>query len=122
MFVEHSSLYDRIRDAGMTIFGLILAVVPLALWVAWSEPVYYAVLSICAVATTLFLALAWLGTPPERTSPFLAESKPPVIVSDEFIAELHSLFPLTYHHRSLGDPRLRRIFARLHALLRRGDN
>ena len=122
MSIEQDSLSDHLREIGFVILGLVLALVPLALWVAWSETAFFTVLSICALATTLFIALAWLGAKPDRVSPPFADTRPPAVVSDEAIAEMHRLMPFTYHHRSLKDPRLGRIFAPLLALLRRSDN
>jgi hypothetical protein len=70
----------------------------------------------------LYCALAWLDQRPERPPSPFAESRPPAAISDEAIAEIHSLMPFTYHHRSLRDGRLGRIFARLLELLKRSDN
>lgn len=99
----------------MIVIGLVLAVIPLALWVAWSESVFFAVLALLAVATVVFIALARPG--PEEQAPPRVE--PRQILSDDFIAELHRLVPFTYHHRRLGDTRLRGKFAKLRALMRR---
>lgn len=113
---------DYAREAGLVVLGLILAVIPLALWLAWSEPVYWGVLTVCLAASALFLVLSWLGRGETEEERLRALAKPPQQLSPEFIAELHRITPLTYHHRRLGDPRLRGKFLKLLALLQRGDD
>jgi hypothetical protein len=120
MSVRQERFTFYFREAGMVLLGLVLAGVPLALWVAWSELVLFAVLAVCALAALLFIALAWLGKD-TAVPPPAATAGPHEVVSDEFVAELHRLTPFTYHHRRLGDPRLRRKFARLLTLLKRPD-
>jgi hypothetical protein len=46
-----------LREAAMTVLGLTLAMAPLALWVAWTEAIYYAVLLVFALALALFTLL-----------------------------------------------------------------
>lgn len=117
MSVWHMQWGHRLREGGMVVLGLVLAAVPLALWVAWSRAVFYAVLAAAVIAALMLVALAWLGRSAEAERP--ADAREPEHLNDEFIAELHRLTPLTYHHRRLGDPRLQRKFAKLRALLRR---
>ena len=50
-----------VSRAGMTCCGVVLMIVPLALWVAWSKAVLFAVLLICVAAVALFLVFVWLA-------------------------------------------------------------
>jgi hypothetical protein len=50
-------MVGRFREIAMTLLGLVLAMVPLALWAAWTETLFYAVLAACALALALFALL-----------------------------------------------------------------
>ena len=95
-----TKLVEGLTTFGVNFFGMALMITPLALWVAWTETVLYIVL-----AAGFISASATRG---------LAETVP-----DDFVAELHDLFPLTYHHRRLGDPAFQRKMDRLKRLLAR---
>ena len=50
--------YWRLREVfAASVFGLILALTPPALWIAWSETMFFAILGIGAVAGGLFCLL-----------------------------------------------------------------
>jgi len=104
----------------MVLLGLVLAAVPLALWVAWSPAVYYLVFAVCFVAAGLFILLTRIGS--AETPPPGAKVEAPARLGEEFITELHRQTPLTFHHRRLGDRRIRNKLARLRALMRISDD
>ncbi len=110
-------LADRLYEIAVVVLGMILAISPLALWVAWSETVFIVVLGVGAVAMGLLLALITLGD--ENDVDRRGRGRP--IASPELIAEMHRLMPFTYHHRSLGDPRIRRKMAKLRALMQKSS-
>lgn len=45
-------------EAGLTMAGIVAAITPLALWAAWSETVFYTVLSVGCGAFLVFIGLA----------------------------------------------------------------
>ena len=117
MPVFANPLAEALRNVGMIVFGIILALTPLALWVAWTETVFMIVLSVGAIAGVLCCVLAdgpdaVLEDRRELSRPRSTEPSP-----DEFVAGLHGLFPLIYHHRRIGDPFFQRKLDRLKKLL-----
>jgi hypothetical protein len=119
MPVATNPLAEALRNLGTVAFGVILMLTPLALWVAWTKTVFVVVLMLGAVAGALCCVLAAdpgsvLEDRRERSRP---ESTP--TLPDEFVAGLHELFPLTYHHRRIGDPFFQRKMDRLKKLLNR---
>jgi hypothetical protein len=88
-------LIGSLRPIATTMLGITLAVVPLALWVAWTETVLLGVLTVGAASAVLLVVLA------EREAampdaPHRSEARP--VIEDESVAEIHRVFPLTYHH------------------------
>jgi hypothetical protein len=73
-------------EAVMTVLGILLAAMPLALWFAWSKAVYYTVFGIGAAAFAMIYLLGRFG-PPEPPAPAAKRRVP----SQEFIDELHRL-------------------------------
>jgi len=106
---------DLLREIAMVGLGVILAIVPLALWVAWSETVFVTVLAVGTVAMGLILALISLG-PEDDQRP-----RTTMVSAPELIAEIQQLAPITDHHRQLGDPRLAKMLAVMRAMMRRPD-
>ncbi len=47
-------MFDWWREAALVVLGIVLALVPLALWLAWSEFFFYTTLSIFGIALALF--------------------------------------------------------------------
>ncbi|MEQ9639534.1 MAG: hypothetical protein RIM84_05865 [Alphaproteobacteria bacterium] len=47
-------MFDRWREAALVVLGIVLALVPLALWLAWSEFFFYLALAVFGVAFGLF--------------------------------------------------------------------
>ncbi len=118
MITEAQGWAEGLREFGLTAFGIVLALMPLALWVAWSETVFVVVLTsgLTAGVACCLLAHDWRpafdargGTPGPR---------PTRVSTDEFIAGLHELFPLIHHHRRLGDPVFQRKMDALKRLLK----
>ena len=49
-----------LREALITICGLIALISPVVLWTAWSTTVYYAVLAVgCGAILIIYLLIAW---------------------------------------------------------------
>lgn len=47
-------------EGGLTLSGVIAAITPLVLWTAWSELIFYWILSVGCGAFLSFIGLAWL--------------------------------------------------------------
>src|SRR5262245_10969099 len=52
---------ERLRSVGMAILGIVLAAVPLAIWVAWTEGMLALVLVVGTVSAGLLIILAGCG-------------------------------------------------------------
>jgi hypothetical protein len=95
----------RLRRAAETLVGLLLAVTPVLLWVAWTPEILIGVMLASLLCAGLLVLLAESsrnqGGAAQRTLP------------PEFIDELHRLFPLTYHHSRHESPRFRRAMDKM---------
>jgi hypothetical protein len=89
--------------------GIVLAVVPVALWVAWTPIVWAVVIAIGFVAAALLIALDYRRTAEDASSP--GEAAP--ALPDAFVATLHEVFPLTYHCSREGPRRFRDAMGKL---------
>jgi hypothetical protein len=101
---------QRLVGIAETALGVVLAVTPVALWVAWTPDLLLGVMA-AALAAAIALAalnLRWgaTGDVPERPA-----------LPDEFVEQVHRLFPLTYHHSTAGPARFREAMARLSNLI-----
>ena len=109
-----TTLADRLTAAATTLLGAILAATPAALWIAWSTKVLIVVVAVAIASAGLFVLLTELRHPSAGRSP-AADGR--ALLPDEFIAEVHELFPLTYHHSRLETTRFRRAMERLSRMI-----
>ncbi len=104
---------DSLITRGLILLGLVLMVTPLALWVAWTENIFLAVLATGATALVLYGVLDRF----ERTAnPAQSETSDyvrAVILPDKITAELQNLHPFIHHHRPSGGPKFRTAMNRL---------
>ncbi|MDX1376086.1 MAG: hypothetical protein R3357_11010 [Burkholderiales bacterium] len=107
-----------LKGAVETVLGLVLAAVPLALWVARSPGVLLAVIGTGGVCAVLLIALSWLGDETPEEAPDSRADPARADVPDAFVEELHQLFPLVYHHSRREKPRFRRTMETLRRLMR----
>jgi hypothetical protein len=91
-------LIDALITAGLILLGLILMATPLALWVAWSETVFFIVLLNGGVAAVLYCFLVEYERPPDPPRP-----GPPYhrveAWTDGIIARIQRLHPFVHHNR-----------------------
>ena len=108
-------LVENIIEWAMPCVGLVLVVMPLAFWVAWSEAVYFLLIGVTIGAGGLFCLLAWFG-PSEAgsTDAWRNERK---VLPDKFMAELQGLFPMVHHNRRPGDKVFQRKMDRIRTFL-----
>jgi hypothetical protein len=100
------------RSGATTVLGIILAVTPAALWIAWTAGLVIGVMAI-ALASAVLLVLLTESSPHDRAADDGGAALP-----EGFIDEVHRLFPLTYHHSSAGPARFRLAMNRLQELLK----
>ena len=104
-----------LRAASEVALGIILALVPLALWVAWSPDVLLFVIVAGAISAALLVALS--RGQHDATAQGSRENAVQTVVPDAFVEELHRLLPLVYHH-SLREKRgFRRTMEKLRRLM-----
>ena len=116
MSVARERLGDWLSDLGMAVLGIIVAMIPLALWVAWTEFLFVMVLAVGAIALVLIYMMAESGSSVAGDDRVPDKSIPRIRLSDEFIEELHRLYPLIYHHGRRGGVRFRKSMDRLLSL------
>jgi len=110
-------LAERLGHIGVIGLGMVLAATPVALWIAWTAALVVWVMLVAVVSAALLVLLTEyrLRGTQNQGGPEGAGSR--VILPEEFIEEVHRLFPLTYHHSRLETPRFRRAMQRLSRLI-----
>jgi hypothetical protein len=107
---------ERLMSAARTGLGIVLALSPVVLWVAWSPFVLAVVAAAIAVSAGMFVLLHD-GRHPGAEDPVAApQSRAGDFDAEEFIEEIHRIFPLTYHHSLRGRARFRRAMDKLRRL------
>ena len=106
---------DWLRAAGELALGIVLAMVPLALWIAWSPDVLLLVIAAGGVSAALLVALS--GRARDETTRDSQADAVHAVVPDAFVEELHRLFPLVYHHSLREKQGFRRTMERLRRLM-----
>ena len=95
------------RRAATTLLGVILALTPGALWIAWTPSLLIGVMAVALVSAGLLVLL----TESSPRDPAAQDGK--VALPEEFVDEVQRLFPLTYHHSAAGPARFRQTMERL---------
>jgi len=111
-------LAERLGHIGVTGLGISLAVTPVALWIAWTAALVVWIMLAAMVCAVLFALLSDFLARNDRKQcgPEGADGR--AVLPDEFIEEVHRLFPLTYHHSRHETTRFRRAMRRLSGLIR----
>jgi hypothetical protein len=108
MSVEPKSMSHRLRAAAMTASGVILAVTPLALWVAWSETALLSVLATLVVAGGIFCLLVAYDKQPGEDTREGSKRRTIETLDDDFLSAMSNFGPWVYHHRYPGDEEFQR--------------
>lgn len=111
---------ERLITLGLILFGLVLMVTPLALWVAWTDTVFFVVLATGVAAGALYCVLVLFERPADSGRGGLSSHARAKNLPDKIIAELQELHPFIHHHRSSGGPKFRSVMHRLKERLYRG--
>jgi hypothetical protein len=113
MSISGPAVLAALRSGAMTFLGIVLALVPPALWVAWTETLLLTVVLIGVASAVLLVLLADFG--PEEAPPREAPRRE--VLDEAAVAELHRIFPLTYHHSLVGRARFHRAMHRVLQLI-----
>ena len=113
---------DSLITLGLILLGLVLMVIPLALWVAWTGTLLIVVLATAAAAGVLYCVLVRFERPADP-----AQSEPSDYVRvenlpDEVIDELQTLHPFIYHNGPSGGPKFHAAMHHLKRYLYRGPD
>jgi hypothetical protein len=108
MSIHWHGVPNAMLNAALLLLGLVLAAVPLALWLVWSEPLFYGVIAVFGLALPLYLVLSRFEEPGNSTRP-----APPPQIGPELVDEMQRLMPLIHHHHRRGTARFNRAMARL---------
>jgi hypothetical protein len=118
MPAARTGVIDLFRSITMTMFGIILSLIPPALWFAWTETMLLVVVAIGVVSAGALVALAD-SEPEDRENPQAAASVAKRrILADRSIVEIHRIFPLTYHHSLVDKTRFRQAMDKVRQLLK----
>jgi len=112
-----TGLAERLGHIAVAGLGIFLAVTPVALWIAWTAALVVWILLAAIVSAALLALLSDFLCEREQNRNGLAGADGRVILPDEFIEEVHRLFPLTYHHSRLETPRFRQAMKRMSQLI-----
>jgi hypothetical protein len=115
--IGDNRLVERLAHIGVTGLGIVLAVTPVALWIAWTATLVVCVMLVAIVSAALFVLLTELLHQRTQNQSGHEAAGGGVILPDEFIEEVHRLFPLTYHHSRHETTRFRQAMQRLSRLI-----
>jgi hypothetical protein len=117
MTIMGAGLARRLRAWGTALLGIVLSLVPLALWVAWTETMLAIVVAVGVVSAILIVLLADSGSEDAGSRQPRERPLGQTILPDESVREIHRIFPLTYHHSMNERARFRRAMDRVRLLL-----
>ena len=118
MSTARAGIAHELTPIGVAVLGIVLAAVPLALWIAWTPGLFLVVLAVGGASAVLIIALVdWqpLAADDPRAQ---ADPGAHAALSDDFVAEVQRISPLTDHHARIGKARYRNAMERLRKLLR----
>ena len=118
MPIARTGVAEQLRSIGMTMLGIILSLIPPALWVAWTETVLLGVVAVGVVSAAALVVLADSGAQGVENRQVEASVARRRALAEESIAELHRIFPLTYHHSLAEKTRFRLAMEKIRQLLK----
>lgn len=111
-------LADRLRSIAMTMLGIVLSLIPPALWFAWTETGLLVVVAVGVVSAALLALLADSGASGAEDRQAAQRIATRKSVSDASIVEIHRIFPLTYHHSLIEKARFHQAMEKVRHLLK----
>jgi len=121
MSKELFRLIGSLRSIATTLLGIALSVVPLALWVAWTETILLAIIAVGATSAVLLVVLAEREVPLPDGSNSVHRPYTRPTIPDESVADLHQIFPLTYHHSLKASARFARAMEKISRRMKAPD-
>jgi len=118
MPIARTRVAEQLRSIAMTVLGIVLSLVPPALWFAWTETVLLIVVAVGVVSAALLIALADYGTQGVEDRQAVAGVATRKNLAEQSIAEIHRIFPLTYHHSLIEKARFRQAMEKVRQLLK----
>lgn len=118
MSTARAGIAYGLTSIGVAVLGIVLAAVPLALWIAWTPGLFLVVLAVGGASAVLIIALVDWQRLAADDGHAQSESAPRAALSDAFVAEVQRISPLTDHHARIGKARYRNAMERLRKLLR----
>jgi hypothetical protein len=116
-FLFGRSLVERCLTGAESGLGIVLAVTPITLWVAWTPSILMVAVAVAVISASLLVLLnRRRGSASPEAARHTDDSQP--VLPDGFVEEIHQIFPLTYHHSRSGPARFRRAMDRLGRPLR----
>jgi hypothetical protein len=100
---------EALRNAALIAAGLIVAAIPLVLWVAWSQATLFLGLAASGAFGLLFFVLyadPRATNEDQRKDPRSGTVEP---LDEEFLSELSNMEPFVYHNCLLGDSRFQKM-------------
>lgn len=114
--IGRAELAERFGGIVATLLGIVLAVTPVALWIAWTAALVLWIM-LAAVVCAILLSMIESSLPSSRNQRPDAGAGGRVDLPEEFIEEVHRLFPLTYHHSRHETARFRQAMRNLSQLI-----
>ena len=96
---------DSLITRGLILLGLVLMVTPLALWVAWTETIFLAVLATGATALVLYGLLERFERPADPAQSKASDYVRARILPDKSLEELQNLHPYIHYRQPSGSPK-----------------
>ena len=118
MPIARTGVIDLFRSITMTVLGVILSLIPPALWFAWTETMLLVVIAIGVVSAAALVVLADTGPEGGEDPEAAASVAKRRILADRSIVEIHRIFPLTYHHSLVDKARFRQAMEKVRQLLK----
>ncbi len=122
----NASNWTNVSKSGLRvaaiIFGIVLAVTPLALWIAWSTMAFLLIIVIGIISLVGFLLCHWLSDEELKIAEEIIEHPPwtgAPPVGDAVLSVLSGLGPFIYHNRLSAEYRFALKMAQLQKLLER---
>lgn len=104
---------DGLISLGLVLLGLVLMATPLALWVAWTETIFYVVQAIGAVAILLYCIVVGFEKPPHADRDTVNDRSRTASAGERGFDDLHTLHPFIHHHRPFGGVAFRAVMERI---------
>jgi hypothetical protein len=102
-----------LRTIAFALLGFVVAATPLALWIAWTNAVFFGVLLIGAVAGVLYCFFADIANMRPIGPLAFPDMGRRATLDDEFVRDAQRLHPFVHHHRPAGSPKFAAIMTRL---------